>query len=546
MRGPSLVAIAYLTGTCVLAAALVVNVTSRDLPETASPAVIIDVPDNPATLAATEPEAAEVVSAVPNALSALPTSIEEALPQEPRPPEKLFIVDAIRLQLEEPSLRDKANASDLNALEAFYASRSGPALWLDSAGLTAAAKKIIKEISRADDWGLDSTAFALPSPDVQPTNGDEQAATEITLDLAILKYARYAGGGRVNLSALSKLIDQKPHERDPNKVIAEIATSDAPDSYLRDLNPNQVQFQLLHQALLKTRIRTDPASKRLVRKILVNMERWRWMPKSLGSLYVWLNVPEFMMYVVKDNEIIHSEKIVVGERAYATPIFSANMSSIVFNPEWTVPPTIVREDLLPKLRGGGGGWFGSSNTSILKQHRLKVIYNGREVDPDRIDWKKVNMSAISFKQAPGPRNVLGKVKFLYPNTHMVYMHDTIKRGLLNKTDRAEGHNCPRVDNPGKVAAVLLAEDKGWDQAKVNQLLEKGYNSAVNLDPPIPVHTTYFTAVADKNGDVRTFGDIYDLDGGVYAALQKQAPPQTNGPAPSPKQDASGDVVATEP
>ncbi len=527
-----------------LAATLAINLTSSDLPEAASPVVIIDVPDNPVTVAVSEPSPAEVVASLPNATSAPPASIEDVSLQEPEPPEKLFIVDKIRLRLQDPTVRDRANENDLKALEAFYASRNGPALWLDSAGFTAEAKAIIEEISKADDWGLDSAAFVLPPPNARPADTQDRAAAEVSLDLAILQYARYAGGGRVDLSALSKLVDQKPHVRDPNRVIAEIATSDAPDDYLRNLHPKHAQFEFLRQALLKTRAQADPASKRLVEKILVNMERWRWMPEHLGALYVWLNVPEFMMYVVKENKTIHSEKIVVGERAYATPIFSANMRSIVFNPEWTVPPTIVRENLLPKLRGGSGGWFGSNNTAILKQHQLKVIYNGREVDPDGIDWKSVNMSAISFKQAPGPRNVLGKVKFVYPNTHMVYMHDTIKRDLLNKTARAEGHNCPRVDNPGKVAAVLLAEDKGWEKSKVDQLLDKGYNSAVPLDHSIPVHTTYFTAVADNDGQVRTFEDIYGLDGAVEAILSKDA--AANARARLQKQETSGELAASEP
>ena len=146
----------------------------------------------------------------------------------------------------------------------------------------------------------------------------------------------------------------------------------------------------------------------------------------------------------------------------------------MFNPEWTVPPTIVRENLLPRLRGGGGLFGG--NTSILKQHGLNVNYNGKRVDPGSIDWNRVNMGAISFTQAPGPDNVLGKVKFVYPNPYSVYMHDTIKEGLFDKDMRAEGHNCPRVEHPGKIAAVVLAQDQNLPQAEVDKLLASGYNS----------------------------------------------------------------------
>jgi murein L,D-transpeptidase YcbB/YkuD len=160
----------------------------------------------------------------------------------------------------------------------------------------------------------------------------------------------------------------------------------------------------------------------------------------------------------------------------------------------------------------GGG------SSVLKQHKLTVKYNGRQVDPGSIDWNRVNMGAVSFHQAPGPTNVLGKVKFLYPNRHSVYMHDTIKRELLNREVRSEGHHCPRVANPGKVAAVILAEDKGMPPSEIDKLLASGYNSAVTINGHVPVHTTYFTATVDAEGKVRTFADIYGMDGPTAAAV----------------------------
>jgi murein L,D-transpeptidase YcbB/YkuD len=547
MRGRSLVAILGATGACVLAAAGVVWFAAGQQPETAATAVIVDIPDNPATLAATKAQEAEVVVSLPSTIPA-PVA-EEARAPEPAPPEKLLIVDTIRLKLNDAALRAGAHADDLAALEAFYAGHTGPALWITNAGFSPEAQIILGEIAKANEWGLDASAFVVPPADYQPTLAEDQAAAEIALSLAILKYARYARGGRANPSALSKVVDQTPSLRNPGTVLAEIAAAQAPDAYLRDLHPKHEQFERLRQALLKAR--ADGSTKpQEANKILINMERWRWMPEGLGSLYVWLNAPEFMMYVVKGGKTIHSEKIVVGKPVYATPVFSADMKTIVFNPEWTVPPTIVREDLLPKLRGGGG-WFGGGNTAILKQHKLKVLYNGREVDPGKIDWNNVNLSAISFTQAPGPTNVLGKVKFLYPNKHIVYMHDTIKRDLLQKEVRAEGHHCPRVDNPGKVAAILLAEDKGWDKSKIDQLMDKGNNSAVTLDRPIPVHMTYFTAVVDKDGKVKTFADVYKLDGAVVSAIigREAAPPEAvagTAPVPPRKPADGGNIAASTP
>jgi murein L,D-transpeptidase YcbB/YkuD len=470
----------------------------------------------------------------PSTEAAAPADEDQATPVEPptvtpvqtveTPAAATPIVASIRAKLADPAIRKDAVAEDLAALEAFYNERS-EALWMTDMGFSNEAQAAIDEIRKADDWGLSSAAFDLPDAGDLPGSVDDQAVGEIELNLAILKYARHARGGRTNPVQLSKLYGMTPTLRDPKTVMAEIAAAEQPDAYLRSLHPKHEQFLRLHEALLKARAEAEAGAKpRDMQRIVINMERWRWMPEDLGSLYVWLNVPSFMVRVVKDGKSVYSDKIVVGELKYATPMFSADLKSVVFNPEWTVPPTIVRENLLPALRGGGG-LFGS-NTSILAQHELNVNYNGKRVDPSSIDWNHVNMGAISFTQAPGPNNVLGKVKFVYPNPYSVYMHDTIKEGLFDKVSRAEGHNCPRVANPGKIAAVILAQDQNMPQAEVDKLLASGYNSAISISHRVRVLTTYFTAVVDDEGKLESFADVYKLDGGVASAvLGKSAKPE---------------------
>jgi murein L,D-transpeptidase YcbB/YkuD len=430
------------------------------------------------------------------------------------------VVAAIRLKLADPSLAERAPPDDLAALQAFYAARGEAPIWMTDMGFSAVAQAAIDEILKADEWGLDSAAFDLPAAGDLPATAEAKAESEIKLDLAILQYARFARGGRTVPSELSEVIDQRPSLRDPNTVLAEIAAAPQADAYLRSLHPQHEQFRRLREALLAARAAAKPDAKPDdIQRLLINMERWRWMPEDLGQVYVWINIPEFMVHVVKDGKAVYAEKIVIGKPAYATPVFSAALETIVFNPEWTVPETIIREDLLPKLRAKPGLLDDKdSNLDILREHKLKVRYNGHPVDPRRINWNRVNMSAISFVQPPGPSNVLGKVKFLYPNEHAVYMHDTIKRKLFKNAVRAEGHHCPRVANPDKFAEILLAEDKGWGPDEIKKLLAEGNNSAVDLDHPIPVHTTYFTALVDDGGKVETFADIYKLDALMAAAL----------------------------
>ena len=482
---------------------------------------------DPADQQATTPDPAMPATADPSAEPAAapaddasqpPADTQAAAPSEaaPPPPDGSPVVMSIRARLADPVFRKGASPDDLAALESFYGARS-ESIWMTDMGFSSEAQAAIDEVLKADAWGLTAASFELPPAGDLPDTVDEQALGELTLDLAILKYARYARGGRADPAKL-KNVDMRPTFRDPKVVLAEIADAPQPDLYLQSLHPKHEQFQRLHQALLKARAESEAGAKpRNMQRIIVNMERWRWMPEHLGTLYVQINIPEFMVYVVKNGKTIQTEKVVVGKPVYATPIFSADLKSIVFNPEWTVPSTIIREDLLPRLRGGGGGFFGGGS-SILKQHGLNVNYNGKRVDPSSINWNSVNMGAISFTQAPGPTNVLGKVKFLYPNRHSVYMHDTIKRDLLNLNVRAEGHHCPRVANPGKVAALILAEDNGVPQAEIDKLLASGYNSAVLIKHRVPVHSTYFTAAVDGEGKVQSYADIYSLDGGVAAAI----------------------------
>jgi len=538
MRGRFSVATLGAAGICLLAAVAVILFVAGEQPETAVSGKVIAIPDNPAALAATKAQEAEQVVSLPGAGEAEDQASEEAMAPEPAVPEKLQIADEIRLKLNDATLRKGAHADDLAALESFYAQRSGPALWVTNSGLSLEAQAIIGEIARANEWGLDASAFVVPPADFQPTGAEDQAATEVAIDLAILKYARDARGGGVDPSAVSKVFAQTPSVRDPATVLTEIVASATPDAYLRDLHPKHEQFARLRQALLKAK--ASGAKPEDVERLVVNMQRWRWMPETLGASYVWLNIPEFMVYIVKDGKTVESEKAVVGSPSSPTPVLTAEMKSIVFNPERTVPLSVIRQDVLPALRKGKS-WFGGSDTSVLERYQLTVKYKGKPIDPDKIDWDKTNLANLTFVQAPGRTNILGKVQFLYPNPRDVYMHDTILPAQLG---HAAGQQEPRVANPAKVAALLLAEDKGWNKAKVDKLVAGGKTVEVKIDKPLPVHMTYFTAVVDEQGELKTFGDVYKLDS-IEPDDAAAASPPVAGTAPvPPRKPINGSLAAT--
>src|SRR5262249_3076335 len=248
----------------------------------------------------------------------------------------------------------------------------------------------------------------------------------------------------------------------------------------------------------------------------------------LGEFHVWDNIPEFQMRVFKRGQMIHQGKIIVGKPETQTAIFSANMKYVIFGPEWGVPDSIKIKEILPYLRptvetGGGffGGFgFGGTDTRVLEKHNLRVTYNGRPVDASTVDWSTVDIRKFNFIQPAGRGNVLGAVKFRFPNKHDIYMHDTPQRELFEKALRTYSHGCIRVHNPGRLAEVLLEEDKGWSAGRVRDLMAQGAEGIsfeATLTKQIPVHITYFTAVVE-DGQVRSFGDIYGHDRRVTAAL----------------------------
>ena len=273
-------------------------------------------------------------------------------------------------------------------------------------------------------------------------------------------------------------------------------------------------------------VASNPA---MIRKVLINMERWRWLPHDLGQFYVAVNVPEFVLRVTKEGKVIHTTKVVVGKTDKQTPIFGQDMQEIVFNPYWNVPNSIKTEEIRPYLREegawlfGGGGW----NTSVLERHGLKINYGGREVDPSTLDWNRIDIRALNIYQPPGPDNVLGVVKFVFPNKHDVYMHDTPQRFLFAKPVRAESHGCMRVENPDQLAAVLLKQDQGWSSAKVASAIQGSYDQHIALHQKIPVYVQYFTLRVNEDGSISQFNDLYGHDARMSAALK------LGGPMPPP-------------
>lgn len=439
--------------------------------------------------------------------NATDSGASRASSQSSKPPSHPTVAE-VRARLAGAGLRKGPAPDDLAALRAFYDELTGPPLWITTSGFSAKAQAIIGEIEQADDWGLQAELLDTPAAGARPSTTDGQAIEEVRLSLAILRYARYARGGRLSLRRVSSLFYQEPPLIEPSTIISEIALTIDPTSYLRELHPRHAEFKRLRQALLD--LRAKPNNEALIQRLIVNLERWRLMPAELGSTYVWNNIPELKARIIKQGKTVYEERIIVGKPKTPTPIFSASMQSIVFHPEWLLPESIVEEK-----QNAAGGEF---TADFLKRGNLKVRLKGSPVDVESVDWGAATLNQYTFVQPPGPANALGTLKFNFPNRHAVYMHDTSQPDLFNDTNGALSHGCIRLRDPERLAKLLLAEDKGWSEQQVSEMLNRRKTKWVRLTSPLPVHLTYFTVRVSDDGELATFADIYGLDGRMGLAL----------------------------
>ncbi len=246
------------------------------------------------------------------------------------------------------------------------------------------------------------------------------------------------------------------------------------------------------------------------KRLLANMEQWRWMPAELGDTYVSVNIPEFMVRIVQNGKVTFEERIVTGQLDKQTPVFSDQLETIIFHPRWNVPESIKVLELYPSLARGGGSF---------QRQGLKLMRNGREVSPSSVDWGSADIRNYDVFQPSGDRNVLGLVKFVFPNKHGVYLHDTTAKGLFEEPSRPFSHGCMRVRNPLQFAAALLMIDKAWPATRVNEILDSNPDEVpVAVESRIPVHVTYFTDVVDDAGEERIFKDVYGHEQRIKLAL----------------------------
>ncbi|OWY22974.1 hypothetical protein C7N43_02920 [Sphingobacteriales bacterium UPWRP_1] len=240
-----------------------------------------------------------------------------------------------------------------------------------------------------------------------------------------------------------------------------------------------------------------------VKKIALNMERYRWLPHpdSVSSRRVWVNIPEFKMHVFDNNKEIDQITVVVGEPKNATPVLvNKPMSNVIFSPTWTIPTNIAQEEMEYILR----------NPAVLIVADVDVFVDGKKVDPRDVDWSTINKKRVKMRQRPKPTNSMGLVKFPFDNNFGIYIHDTPNKVDFGSAHRAQSHGCVRVAEPKKLAMELL-QGSNWGEGGITKAMNSGKEQYARLPKPVSVTIYYLTAWTDAEGNLRFGTDVYGHD-----------------------------------
>ncbi len=411
-------------------------------------------------------------------------------------------------------------------------------------------------------------------------DGAALAALETAFSRATMRYANHLHNGRIKPQTVSELLDIAPKPIDEAALMERLARSSDPGAILAELEPKHPEFLALKSALanfkataasrptpiadgavlrpgnsdarlpsIRARLELtagtstlyDEATVAAVKTfqerqglevdgvigpatvaalnggtatrredIVANMERWRWMPSELGQFNVFVNIPEFRLWIQRGGQTEYTTRVVVGTTKNQTPVFSDNIRHVVVNPYWNVPSSIIKGEIAPAVL---------RNPGYIDNQNMDLLYNGTPVSPWQVDWSQVSTTNFPFRvrQRPGSGNALGQIKFLFPNKHDVYLHDTPSKSLFSRSYRAFSHGCVRVQNPMEFADALMANEPNISRASLEAMFGPT-ERWVNPQTRIPVHLAYFTVRADTDGTLRSYGDVYGHNEKLIAAM----------------------------
>jgi murein L,D-transpeptidase YcbB/YkuD len=425
---------------------------------------------------------------------------------------------------------------DRGAVAQFYERRNYSPIWVSQSGANQRANKAIEFLKSVAADGLDPDDYPVPEFDA---DAKQLAEAELILSASIVRFARHASIGRVAFSRVSGSIFYNQISPNAGGILNAVSAGDSPVAAMDAFYPQVAEYKALKKQLAGlraspsavqdrentpkvaakgpknkrtkfkslpsqgTRVSSAQASNAQARidSVIANLERWRWMPRDLGVNHVLVNIPSYTLAVRHDGQEVWSAKVVVGKPGeQATPLLSATMKSITINPTWNVPPSIIKNEYLPAL---------SRDPSALSRLGLKM---GRNKD-----------GSVRVYQPPGEKNALGRIRFNFPNSFLVYHHDTPNKNLFAQAERAFSHGCMRVQNPEQYAEALLRlsqPEENYTSARVRSYFGEAERN-ISLKRPLQVHLSYQTMFVDAAGKLQTRRDIYGLDTAITRILNTE-------------------------
>ncbi|HYO74395.1 MAG TPA: L,D-transpeptidase family protein [Archangium sp.] len=341
----------------------------------------------------------------------------------------------------------------------------------------------------------------------------------------------YPGAPGVGVAALVgdlvRAAMEEPAPESPKKPVAE-------DLYDAEVEEGVKAFQRRHGLAADGKVGREtlkalrvPVEERIA-QLLVNLERWRWAPRELGTRHVMVNLPAFELEAVEQGRTVLRMPVIIGQQEWSTPVLQDEVEYLVLHPTWYVPGKITAEEVLPKLREDPGA---AARMGLTTYDRA----TGQPVDPGTVDWNGLEANSLPyrFSQDPGADNPLGRVKFMLPNRFSIYLHDTPNPKLFAEAQRTFSHGCVRVSEPAKLADFLLRGHEGWTEESLAAAMAeaKGKQRRVDLPAPVPVYLLYWTSFVGADGRVQFRPDVYRQDAAVRRALAvKPVPAAGESPA----------------
>jgi murein L,D-transpeptidase YcbB/YkuD len=395
----------------------------------------------------------------------------------------------------------------------FYGSRDYLPAWVDGDATTPQWKDLIQQLKYAERHGLDPAAYSVNA--FEELRADSQSKTKGTafpldvipehdarLTYAYLRYAADLLGWTHSPKQVHQHWLTSPKDEDLSARLTDAVTNNRVRDTLEELAPTHPQYKGLQAAL----VRELQAPSGKADTLRMNLERWRWAPRDLGDRYVLVNVPSYQLQVIEGEAPVLAMRVIVGEPEHQTPLFSDEMTYVVFSPYWNIPPDILRNETLPRV---------ARDPSYLDRNNIEVVgTSGSDaVDASSIDWSDEDATrGLRFRQKPGDDNALGLVKFIFPNHFNVYLHDTPGDHLFNKEQRTLSHGCIRVEDPVGLAEYVMRDNEKWDSSRIQSAMHARAEQAVTLKRKLPVHIGYWTAWVESDGKTVTYtADPYGID-----------------------------------